>query len=220
MIEDNESTSYHTPTQSNASFRKKILYNFSKKSRHLRKSNSDRLERYLRDCVNDINIQSCSLFKEFLQPQREEDNIILKQVVQSYVEQQQNLSIVSKSRDIVNCGPSPPPDEAIIADERSFMSYSSFSSRIQPVTPQPIPSSSSSSSSSASSEQKDDMISLSSEEPVTIQDFQLIKVIGRGCMGKVSLHVCSIVEHKNLSSKIGTFGPTSKLFKAIGIKGH
>jgi hypothetical protein len=183
-----ESENSYIPTPSNASFRKKILYSFSKKSRHLRKSNSDRLERYLRDCINDPNIQSCSLFKEFLQPQREEDSAVLKQMVQSYVEQQQQQQ--DASREIVDCGPTPPPDEAIIADERSFLSYSSFSSRIQPATPQPIPTYSSSSS---SSQLKDDMISLSSDEPVTIQDFQLIKVIGRGCMGKVSLHVCSTV---------------------------
>jgi hypothetical protein len=142
--------------------------------------------------MNDANIQSCSLFKEFLQPQREEDNVILKQVVQSYVEEQQHVSIASNNqsrlRDIISCGPTPPPD--VIADERSFLSYSSFSSHIQPATPQPIPTSSLSSSSSLSNRQNDDTISLSSDEPVTIQDFQLIKVLGRGCMGKVSLHMC------------------------------
>lgn len=137
----------------NSSFRK-ILHSFSHKS--TQKSNSDNIERYLRHCVNDLNIQSCSLFKEFLQPQREEDNVIPKHVIESYVQQASSL-IVDQ--------PITPSSDTTTQDDDS---YTSFPSHIMnnPITSE-IP-----------------------DLPATIQDFQLIKVIGRGCMGKVSLDMC------------------------------
>lgn len=196
------SISSNHSSHSNGSFRQKLLHNFSKKSKHLliRKSNSDNIERYLRHCVNDLSIQSCSLFKEFLQPQRDEDNVIPKEMVQSFVEEQHvsmlndvdNISNnnLSQHRDVdTTCGPTPPPDKhqeltpPPERDDTSFLSYSSFS--ILPPSSQP-PQSSVPPQRELSDTSDITSSSFSSDIPVTIQDFQLIKVIGRGCMGKVS----------------------------------
>ncbi|KAG2211933.1 hypothetical protein INT47_004620 [Mucor saturninus] len=140
----------------NSSLRK-ILHSFSHKS--TQKSNSDNIERYLRHCVNDLNIQSCSLFKEFLQAQREEDNVIPKHIIESYVQQEASIIPAPEA--------TPSPDTTTQDDD----SYTSFPSNVINPTSQ-----------------------VSSELPATIQDFQLIKVIGRGCMGKVLL-----VRHRNSS---------------------
>lgn len=147
----------------NSSFRK-ILHSFSHKS--TQKSNSDNIERYLRHCVNDLNIGSCSLFKEFLQAQREEDNVIPKHVVQSYVQQSS----------IVMSEPAPPPSLVVATPSPDTTtqdddSYTSFPSHIMLDNP---------------------ISSDISDLPATIQDFQLIKVIGRGCMGKVSFWTCVV----------------------------
>lgn len=195
------SISSNHSNHSNGSFRQKLLHNFSKKSKHLliRKSNSDNIERYLRHCVNDLSIQSCSLFKEFLQPQRDEDNVIPKEMVQSFVEEQHVSMLnaidnssnnnLSQHRDIDStCGPTPPPDKQQELtpppehDDTSFLSYSSFS--IPPPPSQP-PQSSIPPQRDLSDTSDITSSSFSSDIPVTIQDFQLIKVIGRGCMGKV-----------------------------------
>lgn len=157
------------------------------------KSNSDNIERYLRHCVNDLNIQACSLFKEFLQPQRDEDNVIPKEVVHSYVQQQQSIieehhtTNINNTREIIsnpNTTINTTTEEDSIVNS-SFISYTSFpsniSNNIQPQHQQP-----------QGSFVDQDMNSslISSNSPVTIQDFQLIKVIGRGCMGKVSFKPC------------------------------
>ncbi|CEP16517.1 hypothetical protein [Parasitella parasitica] len=209
-ISRRSSISSNLSSQSSNSLRQKLFYGFSKKSKHLltRKSNSDKIEIYLRHCVNDPTIESCSLFKEFLQPQRDEDNVIPKEMVQSLVEEQ-HVSVLSNIDSINNnnvsqhkginttCGPTPPPDKLQVLtppsdqDDASFLSYASFSipppSSQQPqsfIRPQRDLSGTSDITSS----------SFSSEMPVSIQDFQLIKVIGRGCMGKVLL-----VRHRNSS---------------------
>ncbi|KAI8636615.1 kinase-like domain-containing protein [Parasitella parasitica] len=209
-ISRRSSISSNLSNQSNNSLRQKLLYSFSKKSTHLltRKSNSDKIERYLRHCVNDPTIQSCSLFKEFLQPQRDEDNTIPKELVQSLVEEQ-HISMLSNIDSISNnvsqhreintaCGPTPPPDKLQVLtppsdhDNTSFLSYSSFS--IPPPSSSQRPQSFIQPHRDLSGTSNITSSSFSTEIPVTIQDFQLIKVIGRGCMGKVLL-----VRHRSSS---------------------
>lgn len=190
----NRNNSVNSNDSKRSSNFRKILHSFSHKSSQ--KSNSDNIERYLRHCVNDISIQSCSLFKEFLLPQRDEDNVIPKQVVQSYVQQASCLAVddqvppaTTTITDIITCTPTtPPPDIETVTTTtstaaaaataaasnnenavESFISYTSFPSHHND-----------SPSSTLSS-----CLSNASDLPVTIQDFQLIKVIGRGCMGKV-----------------------------------
>ncbi|GAA5795108.1 hypothetical protein HPULCUR_000460 [Helicostylum pulchrum] len=199
----NRNNSVNSNDSKRSSNFRKILHSFSHKSSQ--KSNSDNIERYLRHCVNDISIQSCSLFKEFLLPQRDEDNVIPKQVVQSYVQQASCLAVddqvppaTTTITDIITCTPTtPPPDIETVTTTtstaaaaataaasnnenavESFISYTSFPSHHND-----------SPSSTLSS-----CLSNASDLPVTIQDFQLIKVIGRGCMGKVLL-----VRHRNSS---------------------
>lgn len=216
---------------------RKILHSFSHKSSQQKKSNSDNIERYLRYCVNDLNIQKCSLFKEFLQPQREEDNVIPKQLVQSYVQQETSLNV---NVDLATSTPlSPPCTREIIRSSKKSASAAAASASgaatttlSSPITPPPdmnntkitnddtieeaqddesvIRSLSLSYNSFASHQQEQQpqtearqpditttssilsATTSSSDNPVTIQDFQLIKVIGRGCMGKVS-SLCSFI---------------------------
>lgn len=176
---------------------RKILHSFSQKM--TQKSNSDNIERYLRHCVNDLNIRACSLFKEFLQPQRDEDNIIPKEVVHSYVQQQQLMNEEqhnnnNNTREIIS---NPNTTINTVTEEESMMnspsiSYTSFPSNISNNT-QPPPQQQQQLQESYI-DQDMNSSSISSNSPVTIQDFQLIKVIGRGCMGKVLL-----VRHRNSS---------------------
>jgi hypothetical protein len=215
--ESNHSSSHSNSNDNNSNKKRgstfrKILHSFSHKPSQ-KKNNSDNIERYLRHCVHDLNIQTCSLFKEFLQPQRDEDNVIPKQVVQSYVQQESlivdhatPLPAPPSTRGIVAASGSgrgsaatakpitPPPDTANMNDDTgaeqeqddesviqsSFLSYNSFISHQQRIDQQQRPIAQNQSSSVLSSSPS------SSDKPVTIQDFQLIKVIGRGCMGKVS----------------------------------
>lgn len=121
-------------------------------------------------------------------------------MVQSFVEEQHvsmlndidNISNnnLSQHRDVdTTCGPTPPPDKQQELtppperDDTSFLSYSSFS--IPPPSSQ-LPQSSVPPQRELSDTSDITSSSFSSDIPVTIQDFQLIKVIGRGCMGKVS----------------------------------
>ncbi|CEI94000.1 Putative AGC protein kinase [Rhizopus microsporus] len=163
-----------------------------------RKSNADNLELFLYRCLNDSSIRSCSLLKEFLQPQREEDHIIPKQEVQSYV-QLQCINQRELRNDDVDYEEREEEEEAMAEEEGAAVSTPHLEatrqvdadivssihphSTISPSDLQPMTESSIASSSS-----------ISSRAPVTIQDFQLIKVIGRGCMGKVLL-----VRHRKTS---------------------
>lgn len=127
-------------------------------------SNAYNLEIYLRYCMNDATVKSCSLFKEFLQPQREEDNAIPKNIIQSIV----NESIIQHQQQQQQ-QESPPPTLTLVS-----------STNTKKPTLDPILISNTTLDYSSSS------FSSSHHQSVTIQDFQFIKVIGRGCMGKVS----------------------------------
>ncbi|KAI8974442.1 kinase-like domain-containing protein [Pilobolus umbonatus] len=157
-------------THNKQNLRKKILYSFTKTEG----SNADKLENYLQQCVVDLTISTCSLFQEFLQPQREEDNIISKSVIQSYVQQQQqslhgdnNMTVISTESAVPIHNPS-----SLIPSINSVISNKSTSLKCH--TP------------SEHTERIEDSI-VAVEKRVSVQDFQLIKVIGRGCMGKVLL---------------------------------
>jgi hypothetical protein len=142
---------------------RKILSSFSKMStsRFSRPTNSDKLEVYLERCLHDVHIRNSTLFREFLQPQREEDNVIPKQVIQSYVEQ--HTPVMEH--------PSP---SSILSRTPLSLSSTSHSSPSSLFTPE-----------QHDEEEQDIVHSNMSDRPTTIQEFQLIKVIGRGCMGKV-----------------------------------
>ncbi|CEG76017.1 Putative AGC protein kinase [Rhizopus microsporus] len=156
-----------------------------------RKSNADNLELFLYRCLNDSSIRSCSLLKEFLQPQREDDHVIPKQEVQSYVQLQCINQRELRNNDVdyeegeeeeeamteeEGAAVSTPHLEATRQIDADIVSSIHPHSTISPSDLRPMTESSVASSSS-----------ISSRAPVTIQDFQLIKVIGRGCMGKVLL---------------------------------
>jgi hypothetical protein len=156
----NSSSSSHSSTSHHHAL-KKIFHTLSSK----KQSNADKLEFYLHRCLNDVNIKSCSLLKEFLQPQREEDHIIPKHQVQSYVQQSMENNY-RHDNDLLTV-----PRQVIqnnLSDISSIRNLSAFD-----VKP---------------SEESIASV-ISSHLPVTIQDFQFIKVIGRGCMGKVIIKI-------------------------------
>lgn len=218
--EEDQHNTHNSSSSIDQSLKKKFLNHLVKKSRtryySSSTSNSENLERYLRYCVNDPIIHASSLFKEFLQPQREEDNIIPKtKIIQESIvhhqEQQQSMiqsDIILENHEIIGaCGPTPPPDDdALCPLPSSIYSYTSFTSRIEPIsTEAAIPATTLSNTSTSTTS------IASSEQTATIQDFQLIKVIGRGCMGKVTW------QHKKKKKKkcnlciyhdmIGSFSP-------------
>ncbi|KAI8877339.1 kinase-like protein [Backusella circina FSU 941] len=167
---------------------RKILYSFSKmspSSRFSRLTNSDKLEVYLERCLHDVHIRNSTLFREFLQPQREEDNVIPKQVIQSYVQQQQQQN-------------APVIDDVQLPDTHLSSILSSTKSSTQ-----------------EKEEEADIVHSTLSDRPTTIQEFQLIKVIGRGCMGKVLL-----VRHRTTQRLLALKAISKKLVIETSQVGH
>ncbi|KAG1138688.1 hypothetical protein G6F38_010373 [Rhizopus arrhizus] len=203
----NSSSNSSTSNSNNHGLRK-ILQTLSTS----KKSNSDDLELYLYRCLNDSNIKSCSLLKEFLQPQREEDHIIPKQEVQSYVEQHRCLDEGELRNDDVDEQQEEEEEDGEQESEEDEEDDEEDEDEEFVTTPQQIaqndrpryissiktPSIKHPSIISPSDLQppREESIasSISSHRPVTVQDFQLIKVIGRGCMGKVLL-----VRHRRTS---------------------
>lgn len=196
----NSSSNSSTSNSNNHGLRK-ILQTLSTS----KKSNSDDLELYLYRCLNDSNIKSCSLLKEFLQPQREEDHIIPKQEVRSYVEQHRCLDEGELRNDDVDEQQEEEEEDGEQESEEDEEDDEEDEDEEFVTTPQQIaqndrpryissiktPSIKHPSIISPSDLQpsRDESIasSISSHRPVTVQDFQLIKVIGRGCMGKVKI---------------------------------
>ncbi|KAG1054032.1 hypothetical protein G6F43_003934 [Rhizopus delemar] len=153
----NSSSSSHSSSLNHPHTLKKIFHTLSSK----KQSNADKLELYLHRCLNDVNIQSCSLLKEFLQPQREEDHIVPKHQVCEQQSMDNNHrhdnTLLTVPRQVI---------QSQLSDLSSVRDVSTFDLQ----------------------QSKESIASvLSSHLPVTIQDFQFIKVIGRGCMGKVLL---------------------------------
>lgn len=153
----NSSSSSHSSSLNHPHTLKKIFHTLSSK----KQSNADKLELYLHRCLNDANIQSCSLLKEFLQPQREEDHIVPKHQVCEQQSMDNNHrhdnTLLTVPRQVI---------QSQLSDLSSVRDVSTFDLQ----------------------QSKESIASvLSSHLPVTIQDFQFIKVIGRGCMGKVMM---------------------------------
>lgn len=189
-----------------------------------KKSNADNLELFLYRCLNDSSIRSCSLLKEFLQPQREEDHIIPKQEVQSYV-QLQCINQGELRNNDVDYEEEEEEEEAIAEEEGAAVSTPHLEatrqidadivssihphSTISPSDLRPMTESSVASSSS-----------ISSRAPVTIQDFQLIKVIGRGCMGKVPYFLNYTYLPLLIILSLGTLGQTPEDIPFTSAQGH
>ncbi|KAL0088679.1 kinase-like domain-containing protein [Phycomyces blakesleeanus] len=135
-----------------------------------RKPNSEKVQQYILQCIQHPLIRHSSLLRDFLSVQREGDNVS------------------RRFPDII-----PPPTSQPIDIPLSI------SSPLSTARSSVLSSSISSSSSLAISESSDSIISApetpldnslpdtTSTLPKTISDFQFIRVLGKGCMGKVLL---------------------------------
>jgi hypothetical protein len=171
-----------------------------------KQSNSEKVEQYLRRCAQDNVVGKSSLFRDFFTPQRDEDCSTAKERMQNYmnmhaaawVNEQQQREENSKQKQ---------KQKAPINDNRQSDDFmpsprrSGSSTRIEPsnsklrASAQPSKSeifnmantsSELLSSSSSSGELETPSRSTTPRRKMTIQDFQILKVLGKGCMGKVS----------------------------------
>jgi hypothetical protein len=169
-----------------------------------KQSNSEKVEQYLRRCAIDTSIGKSSLFRDFFTPQRDEDCSTAKERMQSYVEmhatawmneqqhdqnkkqkQKQKAPLHHDDRSGENIPES--SSSALILDTSSkWHMDSSLPSPAAKTYTTSIENTSSSVLSSRSSIDFDPPSPKPAQSrKVTIQDFQILKVLGKGCMGKV-----------------------------------
>ncbi|KAI8086168.1 kinase-like domain-containing protein, partial [Halteromyces radiatus] len=130
------------------------------------RSNSEKVEIYLRRCATDPFISKSSLFRDFLSAQRDEDRVAPLALVHTLVhqhqqQQQHNASLLHDSilPDVGRLDISTQDDvEGDNSGDEEILNTSSV-----------------------------DFIGGDSRNRISIQDFQFIKVLGKGCMGKVLL---------------------------------
>ncbi|KAI8381069.1 kinase-like domain-containing protein [Radiomyces spectabilis] len=180
-----------------------FLLSFSNK---YQKSNSEKIEIYLRRCALDPVIGRSSLLRDFLSAQRDEDRVASKQLIQSYVHRQ----LIENERNQMMCDftLSPPSSRtpSVISMQSIQPQHSNFTSSVYRGRRSSSISLSSISSNHSvlsiamsdshvyrhrrASELEDPMPDSSHQHhdgKISIQDFQFIKVLGKGCMGKVLL---------------------------------
>lgn len=179
------------------------------------KSNAEKVEQYLRKCAVDPTIRFSSLFRDFFSVQREDDHAAPKEAVQTYVtrqamlmeEQMQQLQQAAKE------GPVTSPSVAARVAKRSLCDDPRDEQMMNDVadidkrSPKLLKKSSNGLKNSISSGTSEQTVRAAvpskkaekNEEPpkkVSIQDFQLIKVLGKGCMGKVFAIFTSMPAYK------------------------
>ena len=185
------------------SFRNLLTALPSLKPKH---SNSEKVEQYLRRCALDSSIGKSSLFRDFFTPQRDEDCSTAKERMQSYMEmhatawmneqhqhdqnnkqkQKQKAPLHSGDRSGENVAESSASALALDTTSSHWQVESSPPSPVVNTYTTSIENTSSSVLSSASSAELDaPPQKLSLSRKITIQDFQILKVLGKGCMGKV-----------------------------------
>jgi hypothetical protein len=84
------------------------------------KSNSEKIENYMRRCVLDPTISKSSLFRDFLTVQREEDSAAAKEVVQRFVNMQATIS--NEQQQQTRHANSVASEDAQVPDARSVVS--------------------------------------------------------------------------------------------------
>ncbi|RUS14612.1 hypothetical protein BC937DRAFT_93562 [Endogone sp. FLAS-F59071] len=167
------------------------------------KSNAEKVEHYLRKCAVDPTVRFSSLFRDFFSVQRDDDHAAPKEAVQTYVtrqamlmeEQMQQLQQAAKQ------GPVTSPSVAARVAKRSLYEdprdeqVKNNVADIDRRSPKQLKRTSDGFKDSISSGTSEQTVRAAApqkkvekkEEPpkkVSIQDFQLIKVLGKGCMGK------------------------------------
>ncbi|KAI7865539.1 kinase-like domain-containing protein [Spinellus fusiger] len=166
------------------------------------KPNSEKIEWYLSQCALDPFIGRSSLFRDFLSAQREEDSIASKDRVQHYVDQQwqeQQQRTVQEDLFPSTDAHSPPstqphdwqpsPSASLHSEEATHskqvtVRYPASSVADKGIVDEGIVDEEGGEGEREGGGEEEE----SSPVPtITIQDFQFIKVLGKGCMGKVLL---------------------------------
>ncbi|KAJ2958488.1 hypothetical protein NQZ79_g5936 [Umbelopsis isabellina] len=172
-----------------------------------KQSNSEKVEQYLRRCAEDNVVGKSSLFRDFFTPQRDEDCSTAKERMQNYMnlhaaawvnEQQQEEKSKQKQKQKAPIHGNEQRNDIIPPSPRR----SDSSTRVEPsnsklralaqtqkseIFNMANPSTEILSSSSSSGEIETPSRSTTPRRKMTIQDFQILKVLGKGCMGKVIL---------------------------------
>lgn len=156
--------------------KKSLFFNSMKKSK---KSNSQLLEHYIFRCIHS-QIGYSSLFRDFLSAQRDEDRIISKLTVrqlvaQHHVTQEDKIEVIDNH-------------PSIIRRHQSMTQFPEYNSQEEEIQEADDDVSEFDSYTSSIYSQHQDMYPIqSTTKDDRIDDFQLIKVLGKGATGKVIL---------------------------------
>lgn len=142
-----------------------------------KKSNADKVEKYLERCFQHPVVGISSILRDFTSVQREEDALLTSQyttITHPSVKADTNKKNVGQCSTSAALTPSPsPPAPPILPPP--------VTSPVRPVSHQ--------------SPSPPNTLSLSKPlppiviPPVTLNDYDLLQILGKGCMGKVNCHV-------------------------------
>ena len=128
-----------------------------------KKSNSDKIEKYLQRCFDHPIISISTLLRDFLTAQREEDKLLPCQ------QQQQKSPIITSQPITAPQSITTSLSKISISEKSSCHSFIISPSSPPPLPLPPVPS------------------LIQHNSPPSLQDYDLLKVLGKGCMGKVIL---------------------------------
>lgn len=164
------------------------------------KSNAEKAEQYLQRCLLDAAVGKSSILRDFLSPQREEDTFIPATALSSTLGPQSPVPIAIDDEDAVV------PDDTLFEDVSSFSlgsrDLSSDYSDIDCIgdgIPDPSDADEQYSNNYPAGMSFTNMSSLSDISQKlealgksVIDEYDLLKVLGQGCMGKASA-ICDVV---------------------------
>ncbi|KAF7726347.1 hypothetical protein EC973_008927 [Apophysomyces ossiformis] len=174
------------------------------------RSNCEKIENYLRKCALDPVIGRSTVFRDFLSVQREEDSVSPKALVENYVHQRvleeernrvsEDFSLTSPEASARRSSSLHPASILSISSSNtssrssvhSIASIAMSDSQIYLGRNSEEPQHMSMTDDDGDDDEEEEEEDQKNDEPVmkrkmTIQDFQFIKVLGKGCMGKVLL---------------------------------
>ncbi|KAI9023521.1 kinase-like domain-containing protein [Phycomyces nitens] len=168
----------HLTEQSSTAVKRRSLRQIlTSLTQHKYRSNADKVERYLRRCSLDSVISTSSLFRDFFSPQRDEDSMESK-IETSVRLKQPSPSLIAPSAEIsVTADQTVPrsPTSSLMVTKDDVQDNQSLPER--PESPQPI----------HESPRLEYTTAKKAPKPFLLDNLEMVKVLGKGCMGKVFL---------------------------------